>query len=60
MSRKVINPFFAHPEVIPITLKYVHSHLEKWGKEHEGDFLVECHDMVKFSIIQLMCGMKMS
>lgn len=60
MSRKVINPFFANPEIIPITLKYVQSHMSKWGKEYEVDFLVECHDIVKYAVIQLMCGMQLT
>jgi hypothetical protein len=51
-ARKDINPFFVHPDVISITLHYMNSHMDKkWGKVHECDFLEECHDIVKFSIV---------
>jgi hypothetical protein len=46
--------------VISTTLHYVNSHIGKWDKVHECDFLDECHDIVKFAVIQLMGGMPMS
>ena len=47
--------------MISTTLHYVNSHLDKkWGEVHECDFLDECHDIVKFSVIQLMGGMPIS
>lgn len=59
-ARKAINPFFAHPDVIPVTLNYIHNKMNKWGTEYTCDFLVECHDLIKFSVIELMCGMKLT
>ena len=38
-NRKVVNPFFAHPQILPSTIKAFEDFSDRWGEEYSGDVL---------------------
>lgn len=62
-SRKVVNPFFVHPDVYSSTINAVNDFFDakcRNGEEgYEGDLLSEVHTMIKVCVVEIMGGYRM-